>query len=83
MAPSFWRHSSPLALLGVGERLVRSAQILELAVGAVVVRIAVGVHLFGQSAVRLLDLVDGSRPRHAQDLVKVPPEMAKITQHLD
>ena len=65
----------------IGERLVSGAQILEPGGGLWVVRVAVGVHLLGQLAVRLLDLVLVGIAPHAQDLVEVPTEMGKLRDH--
>ena len=62
------------SLVLVGERLVGGPQVLEFLVGVGIVRVSIRVHLLGQLAVRLLDLVLVGVSPHAEDLVEVSPE---------
>jgi hypothetical protein len=60
------------ALLAVGEHLVGFLHLLEFRLGVLVVRIAVRVVLHRELPVRLLDLVVGGVPVHAENFVVVP-----------
>ena len=71
-----------LALLGVGERLVGLADLLELLLRRLVARVLVGVVLARELAERLLDLVLRGVLGDAQRLVEVapsPPALATMT----
>ncbi len=59
------------ALVGVGENLVGLAALLELLLGLGIVRVAVGVELHGELAIRGLDLAVGGGAFDTQDLVVV------------
>ena len=58
-------------LVGVGEDRVGLGRFLELLLGVLVARIAVGMVLQRQLAVRALDLLVAGRPGDAEDLVVV------------
>ena len=68
-----------LALLGVGEHVVRALHLLEALLGGVVAGVSVGVVLAGELPVRLLDVVVGRVLRDAEDFVRVPRHSATIT----
>src|SRR6185436_508146 len=60
------------ALLRVGQHFVGLLALLELVLGLVIVRIAVGVILHRQAAIRFLDLDLGRGPRDVEHLVVIP-----------
>ncbi len=55
--------------VGVGERLHRLLQLLELCLGLRVIRVLVWVSFEGEAVVGLLDLLKGGPGLHAQELV--------------
>jgi hypothetical protein len=60
------------ALLRVGQHLIGFLALLELVLGFVIVRIAVGVIFHRQAAIRFLDLDLGRGPRDVEHLVVIP-----------
>jgi hypothetical protein len=68
-----------LALVGLAEDLVRLADLLELGLSLLVVRIQIGVVLTSELAVGLPDILLRGRPWHAEYIVVVTPCHRRLT----